>query len=308
MEKIFYFGADIGGTFTKIAVIDKNCRIVAKAVISSRGFCDKRLFVGKLRAGLDKLLSQSGAKRGQIKAGGIGLPGPVDFDRGLVLSLTNIKGWDSFYIVNYFKKFFPFPFFAENDANCMALAESRLGAARGASFVLCLTLGTGVGGGLILNKEIYRGPFYSGGEVGHIPLDLKGPNCACGGFGCLEKYVGNRAIMKMARIEFARRISLEELSRLAKSGNPKAVKIWKRTGDLLGLAISGVVNVFNPEVVVIGGGIAEAGQSLLGPVRRKVRRHAMRFLKDKVKIKKATLGSDAGVLGAGLLAKERIGA
>ena len=155
-----YLGVDVGGTFTKLALVNEACRIVARHSISSQGFSDKAFFVKELRAALSLLLSGYGKHLSHIRGAGIGLPGPVDAQGGIVLSLTNIFKWNNFALVSYLKRFFSFPIFIENDANCMALAESRCGAAKGASYALCLTLGTGVGGGLILEKKIYRGPFF----------------------------------------------------------------------------------------------------------------------------------------------------
>ncbi len=306
MDKKLYLGIDVGGTFTKLVLVNSACRVAAKNVISSRGFSDKAFFARELRAAINSMLSRHKEHLSQIKGAGIGLPGPVDFKSGVVLSLTNIAKWNRFALVSYLKRFFSFPVFIENDANCMALAESRLGAAKGASYALCLTLGTGVGGGLILDKKIYRGPFLLGGEIGHSPVALSGERCPCGGEACLERYVGNRAIMARIKKEFGRTVSLEEVSSLARRGDRKAIKIWDDVGRYIGLALSGVVNVLNPEVIVVGGGVSLAGGVLMRSIKRSVRKHAMKHLKGKVKVKRALLGSDAGVLGAALLAKEKL--
>ena len=306
MKRHFYLGVDVGGTYTKMALVDEKSCLKARHQISSRGFSDKALFKKSIRDGFHNILSEQGLSPARVKGIGIGLPGPVDSDRGIVLSLTNIKAWKNFPLVASLKDFFSTPVFIENDANCMALAESRLGAARGVSFALCVTLGTGVGGGLILNREIYHGPYFLGGEVGHIPVALHGPRCACGGQACLERYVGNRSLMHKIKSEFKKRLSLEEVSDLAKKGNHQAIKIWDEAGHYVGLALSGVVNVFNPEVIVIGGGVSLAGDILLRAIERSIKRHAMTLLKNEVKVRKALLGNDAGVLGAALLAKEKI--
>ncbi|MFH0877683.1 MAG: ROK family protein [Candidatus Omnitrophota bacterium] len=307
MKKRFYAGVDVGATFTKIALVDDWARLVVRSQFPSKGFSNKSYFAETLKKNLCNLLSAHALDFSHMKALGIGLPGPIDFDRGIVLSLTNIRGWNKFALRSYLKKYFSCPIFLENDANCMALAESRLGAAKTASCALCLTLGTGVGGGLILNKKIYRGPFYFGGEIGHIPLKDQGPVCACGGRGCLEQYIGNRALLSKARKIFGRSITLEAASLLAKGGNKKAVGLWRKAGEDLGFALGGIINVFNPQVIVIGGGVAAAGRVLLAAIQKKARRHAMQLLKTKVKIRKAVLGNDAGVLGAALLAKEGTG-
>ena len=177
MGRKYFLGIDVGGTFTKAALVGENGRLLVKQQISSKNFSDKAFFAHQIKRIFSSLVKIQKIRSSDVKAIGIGLPGPVDSKRGVVLSLTNIKKWDNFALVSYLKDFFSMPLFIENDANCMTLAESRLGAARGASFALCLTLGTGVGAGLILNNEIYRGPYFLGGEIGHIPMALEGPRC-----------------------------------------------------------------------------------------------------------------------------------
>jgi glucokinase len=306
VKRAFYLGIDVGGTFTKVALVDRSGRIIAKVKISSQGFSCKDSFLGSLRKCFKDLQIEAGVPASSCRGIGVGLPGPVDPERGLVLSLTNIPGWKDFPLVDFLKRSLSVPVSIENDANAMALAEARKGAARGFSHVLCLTLGTGVGGGLIMDGRIYRGPMFMGGEVGHIPVVPDGPSCECGGRGCLELYVGNRAILARARRLFGRPVALEDLSVMARKGHGRARKIWQDVGARIGFAMAGVVNVFNPQVIVIGGGVSSAGSILIGAIRVALRRHAMQQLKGKVRIKRAQLGRDAGVLGAALLAMEKI--
>lgn len=306
MAQRLFFGVDVGGTFTKTALVDESGRLLAKARFTSDGFANKVFFAKTIRANMLSMFSGRKLALSRLKGIGIGLPGPVDFNKGVVLSLTNIKGWNGFHLSAFLKRYFSVPVLIDNDANCMGLAESRLGAARGASYALCLTLGTGVGGALILNRQIYRSSYCLSSEVGHIPVVSDGPECSCGGRGCLEKFVGNRALLSAIKTAYKKEISLEEVSRLAAKGDRRALKIWQDTGSVIGLAVSGVLNVFNPEVVVIGGGVAEAGAALFSSIRKTVHRHAMRQLKNRIKVRKAVLGNDAGVLGAALLVKEKI--
>ncbi len=306
MKEEKYFGIDVGATFTKIALLDKANRIVAKVSISSAGFSVKSVFVKKIREAMRGILDGHSLVWNEIKGVGIGLPGQVDSERGIIINLTNIKGWGNFHLVHYLKGFFKMPVFIENDANCMALAEARMGAAKGASYALCVTLGTGVGAGLIIHNEIYRSSYFFGGEMGHMPVDLDGAACACGGAGCLEQYVGNRAIALKAKKIFKHEIPLELLSEMAAKGDKKARRIWEDAGNLLGMAIAGIMNVLNPQVIVIGGGVAAAGKVLFGPIEKTVKKHAMKLLKKNVRIKASELGNDAGVLGAALLAKEKV--
>lgn len=306
MPKNLYLGVDVGGTFTKAALVDGKGKVVSRTQIPSKDFNNIKYFASKLRETSRLLVSAAGLSLKHVKAMGIGFPGPVDFKSGVIISLTNIPGWKLLPVKKILKPYLSFPVFAENDANCMALAESRVGAAKGVSCALCLTLGTGVGGGLILGGEIYRGPFFFGGEIGHMPLSVKGPACCCGGNSCLEQYVGNKAILAKAKKVFSKDICLEELSGMARKGDKRAGAIWEETAGYLAQAISGVMNLINPEVIVIGGGVARAGRVLFAPLRRYVREHAMRTLKPRVKIIEAALGNDSGFLGAAILAKEKI--
>ncbi|MCM8783056.1 MAG: ROK family protein, partial [Candidatus Omnitrophica bacterium] len=149
----------------------------------------------------------------------------------------------------------------------MCLAEARIGAAKKSKNAVCLTLGTGVGGGIIINQQLYRGSNSVAGEIGHLPLNEEGEHCRCGGKACLERYVGNRAILRHASQFFNRAITLEELSSLAKRGNKKAQGLWYNVGVKLGIALSGVVNLLNPDCIVMGGGVAEAGKFLFQGIR-----------------------------------------
>ncbi|MFA5038907.1 MAG: ROK family protein [Candidatus Omnitrophota bacterium] len=306
MSKSIYFGVDVGGTFTKAALVDGAGKILARTQILSKNFSDKFYFAATLRRVSCALAAEAQVNTLKIRSACLGLPGPVDSDQGLILSLTNISGWSNFPVTQFLRRHLSFPVFAENDANCMAFAEAKIGAARGYSYALCMTLGTGVGGGLIQAGRVYRGPFFFGGEVGHIPLSTHGPACECGGNGCLERYVGNQAILALAKKIFGKNVPLEEVSRLANLGDKKAAKVWEETALYLGQAIAGIVNLLNPEVIVIGGGVSRAGNALFSPLRRYVREHAMRQLKARVKIVPAKLGNDAGFLGAALLAREKI--
>jgi len=199
--------------------------------------------------------------------------------------------------------------FMDNDVNLMTLAEARIGAAKGAKNAFCLTLGTGVGGGIIYEGRLHRGISFSAGEIGHIPLGIKGPKCNCGGSACLESYVGNRFILKLAKKKLGRRarnLTLEKLSKLAKRGNTIALDIFYDYAQKLGLALTAVINLLNPEVIAIGGGVSKAGGFLFAKIREVVKDRAMPIPAKVAKIKKAKLGNNAGILGAAILVKESL--
>ena len=186
----------------------------------------------------------------------------------------------------------------------MSLAEHKLGSAKGFSNVLCMTLGTGIGGGIIIAGKLYRGRNNAAGEVGHLPINEKGPACNCGGIGCLESYIGNEKIIKEAKKVFKRDISLEELSALANKNNKAAIQIWKKVGARLGFALTGVVNLLNLDAIVIGGGVANAGKVLFDSAREVLKNQGMSVQSRHVKIFQAKLRNRAGVIGAAIMVKE----
>ncbi|OGX19392.1 MAG: hypothetical protein A3K83_03830, partial [Omnitrophica WOR_2 bacterium RBG_13_44_8b] len=213
------------------------------------------------------ILESRGLKKKDILGAGIGFPGPIDNKRGLVHFLPNVPGWREVNLKKILEDKLKVPVLLDNDAKLMALAEYKLGEAGSFANVLCITLGTGVGGGIILGGKLYRGQDNAAGEIGHMPINENGPRCNCGGVACLEAYIGNKKILRQASKLFKRDISLEELSGLARKHNKLALSVWQEVGRRLGMALAGAVNLLNLDAVVIGGGVAGAGSILLNKVR-----------------------------------------
>lgn len=255
---------------------------------------------------IDDTLSAFHCRKNGVAGVGLGLPGPIDTDRGIVHFFPNIPGWSSVPFAAILKKKISLPVFIDNDANVMALAEFKAGAAKGSRNAVCLTLGTGVGGGLILDGKLYRGSGYAAGEIGHMPLNEAGPKCNCGGSACLESYIGNRRILTRVKQVFGKDIPLEEVSRMANAGNARARRVWTDVGNKLGVSLAGIVNLLNPDCIVIGGGVAKAGRLLFDTVKKTIRERAMSVQAKIVKVVPAKLGYDAGLIGAGFLVKGKI--
>jgi glucokinase len=306
MPSKYIIGIDLGGTNLKIALLDLSCRIKKKQILNTSSFIRKESLIGAISDSVLKIISGSGLKKRQILGIGMGLPGPIDADRGVVHFFPNIPGWIEVGLKKILEKKLVIPVFIDNDANLMALAEYKLGAARGCKNAVCLTLGTGVGGGLIIDGKLFRGSSYAAGEIGHMPINEIGPECNCGGSACLESYIGNRRIMRLAKKIFKKQVSLEELSQLAISNNKKAVWIWKKVGRQLGIALVQVVNLLNPDCIVIGGGVANAGSVLFDSVEETILSRAMIVQAKAVRVIKAKLGNEAGMIGASLLVKSKI--
>ncbi len=307
MAKKFIIGIDLGGTNLKIALLDLKYRIKYKEFLTTKKFLTRDSLISAITSSINKIIQDRNLKRINILGIGLGLPGLVDCRRGFVHYFPNIPGWKEVNLKKIMERKLKIPVFLDNDANLMCLAEARLGAARGFRNAVCLTLGTGVGGGILLEGAIYRGSAFAAGEVGHIPINERGPRCNCGGFACLEAYIGNRRILNQAKKIFGRKITLEELSLLAKRKNKRALFIWNEVANRLGVALCGVTNFLNPEAIILGGGVAAAGRVLFDRVRQSISRRAMPVQARRVKVLKAELGNAAGLIGAAVLVREGTG-
>ncbi|MFH0855214.1 MAG: ROK family protein [Candidatus Omnitrophota bacterium] len=304
MNKKFIIGIDLGGTNLKVALLDLNYHIKDREMLSTRTFMEKGQLISGIVHSVNRFIKYNNLSKAEVLGVGLGLPGPTDADNGVVHFFPNIPGWKEVKLRGILIKKLALPVILDNDAKLMTIAEHRLGAARGFNNVLCMTLGTGIGGGLIINGKLYRGFNNVAGEVGHVPINEKGVSCNCGASGCLEAYVGNRRIAFEARKSFKRNITLEELSGLAAKHNKIAVDVWRKIGGHLGFALAGVVNLLNLDAIVIGGGVAEAGKVLFDNINSALQAQAMSVQARRVKVLKAKLGSEAGIIGAAIMVKE----
>lgn len=295
-------GIDLGATFIKMGVVDRNGKIASRMTVSTKKYSiNKQYLIDAIIDNIYILLSQLQLKDKIISGAGIGVPGPVDSEKGIVHYLTNIQGWKNVPLKAILEKKLGFNVSVDNDVNAITLGEQAFGAGKGANDVVCLTLGTGVGGGIIIDGKLYRGATMCAGEIGHMPVNERGPKCNCGGTACLERYIGNRYILENAQKIFGKKINLEDLTEMAKDGNKKAIKIWEDAAMKLAVVLTGVINLLNPDRVIIGGGVSKAGRFILSPLRKEIMKRAMAGQAKHVKIVNAKLGSDAGIIGAALL-------
>ena len=304
----FIISIDLGGTNLKIATVDEKLRIVDKDILptpsagGSTGSSGSRQLIEGIIRSVETQIEKKRLNYKNILGLGIGVPGPVDVKKGLVYFFPNIPGCKNLKLAQILKKRLALSVYIDNDANLFTLAEFLHIKGSGMQNILGITLGTGVGGGLIINGKLYRGQSLVAGEFGHIPIEINGRRCNCGGRGCIEAYVGNKAISARAS-QFKKRVSLEELSSLGKFGNQQAVKIWEEAGMHLGVALSGVVNLLNLDAVIIGGGIANAGNVLFEAIRKTIKERAMPTAGKHVKVFKGKLGENAALFGAAILVK-----
>lgn len=248
----------------------------------------------------------------EVCALGAGLPGIIDGKTGRVRELSNVPGWDDIPLAAMLSAKSGLPSIIENDANAMTYAEWRFGAGRNRSNVICMTLGTGVGGGLILDGKLFRGSELGAGEIGQMILEPHGVPGHYGNFGALEKYVGNRQIVERARKAYAALGSLrsqEELTpllleRAALSGDEIAANLWKEIGFEIGIMLTNIVWLLNPDRIVIGGGVAGAGSLLFEPIMRTIRERTATIYHQSLEVVPAELGNDGGIIGSAALAIE----
>lgn len=265
---------DIGGTNLRAAIVDRNGRIFARqrhATLLTRDG-----LAGQLAA----IIRNAKAKESRIAAAGIGFPGPMKIKEGIVLTPPNIPDCTNLPLKKILEKATRLPVFLENDANAAALGEYWIGAARGAQSVVCLTLGTGIGGGIVLDGKVWRGAGDVAAELGHITVKPGGRKCGCGKRGCLETYASASGVARSARALIRKgsgskmyqlagnklsAVSSAVVDRAARQGDRVARAVLDETGRILGMAIGNLLNVLNPAVVVLTGGLSRAGRMLFGP-------------------------------------------
>jgi len=290
-------GLDLGGTKILAGVVDRDGHVEQRREHPTPTTSQDELLAG-LDAAVEELLTD------EIVALGFGLPSPIDQRSGRALQSVNIPLKDMDFRERMEERF-SLPVGIENDANAATYAEFRFGAARDVDTMIMLTLGTGCGGGAVIDGKLYRG----WAEFGHIVIEYDGLPCqgTCTGRGHLEAYVTGVAAGKLAAAEFGPAVDAHRLVRLANEGEPRAVEILDGIGRRLGAGIGSLVNIFNPELVVIGGGFAAAGDFVLDPAREILRREALARAGYRVPIVRAELGTAAGLIGAGLVAFDAVG-
>jgi len=314
----FIIGVDLGGTkISAGAVSEDGSRTVGfrsietQAELGADGVVDR--IVSLIEGVILDAMNETGAGRKDFTGIGIGAPGPLDRENGLVIVAPNL-GWKDFPLRDRVSSRLKLPASLDNDANCATVGEWWLGAARGGRNVVGITIGTGIGGGLIVNGELYHGSSDVAGEIGHTTIDVNGRHCKCGNYGCLEAYASGPAIATRAREALVRedtasalrsivdgqldRITAEIVYTAAKKGDALANELVRDTARYLGAGIATLLNVVNPDVVVVAGGVTQAGEALFGPLRTEVRRRAFKPAVQGVRIVPAELPGTAGVVGA----------
>lgn len=314
-------GIDLGGTKVLAAVLDRDGKVIARARAKTRAWRDDEEVFNTIAEAGHRALEKAVVDQDHLAAVGIGAPGPIDFDTGCIIETANLRFKD-FPLGPRIAEEFGRPTIVENDVNAGVYGEFRAGAARGASDVLGVFVGTGIGGGMILSGGLYRGFSKGAGEVGHVIVAAGGPRCGCGNRGCLEAVASRTAIARDIRKAIKRgyrgpvskglRAGADQLSgkdlRAAYDAGDKLVKrTIHRAATFIGIGIGSLLNVLGIEMVVLGGGVVEAfGDDFVDRIERAARDIAFEMNSKNAKITRAALGDDAGVIGSAMLAREAL--
>jgi glucokinase-like ROK family protein len=307
-------GIDIGATSLEIAVADVTGLILQQRAETTDVHLSPETVLGRCSELLLQLINEQGGTPEQILGIGVGVPGPVDFARGVLVAPPLMPGWENFRIRDFFMKIFTSAFVAvDNDVNIMALGEQRAGDGEGVDHFIFVKIGTGIGAGIISNGKMHRGSDGSAGDIGHICVDKEGPLCACGNKGCLEAMAAGPAIVSKA-MEAARNGTSPTLSQMRESnggdlrpedvnaacreGDQAALDIIRESGKMIGDVLASLVNFFNPSHIFIGGGISNFGNHLLVAIRQAVLQRSLPLATTHLSIKFSRMGSTVGIIGA----------
>ena len=309
----YAIGVDLGGTNVKIGIVSREGKIIKKISLETKAAGGPNSVISQIQKGIKEVLSKNKLK---IHGIGIGSPGIISTKKGIVEDPPNLPGWGKVSLGKIIEKEFKIKTYVENDANAAAIGELIFGAGKKFDAFVMVTLGTGVGGGIIIDKKLFRGQFGAAGEIGHMSISYNGLQCNCGSFGCVETFVGNHYIVKRVQNELAQhkdsqiwQLIENDLTKLTplvidkalQNNDEYAGQVVEQTGMYLGTGLASVANAFNIGTFIIGGGVAGFGKPLFKAVEESISLRVMKPLRKKVKIIPAKLKNDAGIKGASAL-------
>lgn len=316
--KSYAIGVDLGGTSIKAGVVDRKGAVLDQVTVDSKAGKGPKAVIQQIVFAVQELLTRH--KAAGCMGIGIGAPGVVVIEDGLVKHPPNFADWSEVALGKAIRNVFPHPVYVENDANVAAIAEAKYGAGVEYKDFLFVIWGTGVGGGIILNRKIFRGPTGGAGEIGHVSIDYNGPLCNCGNRGCIESYIGQRYLSERTReilqglpkdgptsriLELVggnmNKIEPSVISKAAEMGDVTAREILEEAGRLLGYALASVLNVLDLRVVVMGGGVSAAPQYVYLAIESSMCSRILKAYKSSARVVRARLGNSAGMIGAASL-------
>lgn len=302
--------ADLGGTNLRVAAVDREGAVVHRVRRDTPRSSDGDSIIRSIIEAAAECRNAAGPMG--ITSFGVTAPGPIDFDQGMLVSLPNLPSLNGIRIVDEISKRLDIDVILENDGTAAAIGEQWLGASKGIDSSICVTLGTGIGGGIIIDGMPLRGKDGTAGEIGHICVEPFGVKCGCGSWGCVEQYSSASAIVRMvgelradypgSMLQGKQDLSSAGVYEAGKAGDELAVEVFRTMGFYLGIAMAGLVNVLNPDLVVIGGGTAAGWDLFIDHTREQIEKRAFRQPAERAKLVRAKLGDDAGILGAARLA------
>lgn len=298
-------GIDLGGTFIKFGLIRSDGRLIYENIVPTEADKSEEAVIANLVLAVRET-QEHAKKQGIIPFGiGIGTPGIIDQTHRIVLEANNIAGWENVNLADIIEQACSLPVWINNDASMMGLGEQAFGVAKNYSDVLFLSIGTGIGGAIIIDNKLFGGYNNRGAELGHIPLYSDGITCSCGSVGCLEAYASTTALVRQfderclaAGISFPKKTSGKLIIKLYLENNPIAIESLNEHCRYLGRGIAGLVNIFSPQRVVLGGGISESGTFYIEKIKTEMDRYVVPGCAVNTKICAAQLGNKAGILGA----------
>ncbi len=307
----FVVGVDLGGTKISAALSDLNGKVVSKITVPTNANEGEIPVLNRIIESIEKVIKDGSATYKEIKGIGIGSPGPLDAEKGTIIYTPNLP-FKNFNLVEPLNKKFGVPIFLDNDANVATIGEYMFGAGKGSKNAIFFTVSTGIGGGAVLNGKVYRGHTSNALEIGHMTVAPDGPRCNCGNIGCVEATSSGTAIAKRgqealtSKVETSLRkyktVTSYEVFIEAAAGDAVCIDIINNALNYLGIAVANTVAIFDPEIIIIGGGVSEAGAVVFDTVRKVVDKRCFKSMAESVKIVPAALGADAGVIGAVALA------
>ncbi len=316
MVEMCTIGLDLGGTNIKGGVCDAAGRLLVRGSIETQAERGPEHVLTRMAGLVHEVLTLSGVPRERVRGLGVGVPGPMSHARGMVYSAPNLPGWKDLPVRDRMAELTGLPVVLENDANAAAYGEFAAGAGRHVRTMIMLTLGTGIGGGVVIDGRLWRGFFDNAGEIGHTIVAPEGRACPCGQRGCLERYSSANAVAERlaeavaagadsvlrSKVEADEPFDARDVVAAMEAGDATAAKIWDEACRCLALTVVNLQHLLNPELVVFAGGLINAGPRLMDPVQAHFARLGWKIAPDQPRLALAKLGTDAGTIGAALLA------
>jgi len=317
----FIIGIDLGGTNIKAAIFNLDLQLIVEQRKLTEAQYGPEHVLNNIKQIIEEMMENLHITQDSIYCMGMGIPGLLDPNEGISFFSPNFPNWENIHVINEIKKKFDFPVFIDNDVRVNLYGEWRYGAGVNLKNIILITLGTGLGSGIVVDGKVIYGATASAGEIGHMNMYREGRPCKCGSSGCLGRYVSAVGMVNtfIGKLKGGRKSIIEEwinhdinniqakmISKAYDLHDNLAIEVMHETGQLLGFGLANVINLFNPEIIIVGGGMSSAGDRLLNTTRETIKAHSLKISSKACKVIQAELGDRAGIVGAAAYAKDRI--